>query len=206
MALAIAATCVSCVTQESASHNIMAIHKGMTMDEVLHLFNKPQYRRFNQEGEEWEYKITSLWNDDKMLVIQFEDQHVVGMDSYVVPAKESTNNVVTVDSNTSDEYDHHHFFSRRCSDEEFHQLYASMKSEAFNDDKMKLLALGVDHKLFTCEQAIKLMSQFSFSDERMDVLEILAPRIVDKERVSSIIKKYPLLDEDKIYALFMKSR
>lgn len=197
----------SCVTTRDASMNIMSIRKGMTMDEIYKLFDKPDCRRFNKEGEEWEYRNQDLWNAQyKVITVQFENQRVVGMDSFVEPFEAQTNTVDVSTSHPDINSDYYRTFSTKCTNEELKTLYHDMKEQAFDDRKMKILKLGVDHKLFTCKQAVKLMSVFSFKDDQMTALRILAPRITNKGRVGLILKQYPFLDDDKVYDLFMNRR
>lgn len=197
----------SCVTTQVTPVNVMAIHKGMTMDEIYKLFDKPDCRRFNKEGEEWEYRSQDLWNSEyKVVTVQFENERVVGMDSFVEPIETQTNKVDVSTKHPDINSGYYRAFSTRCTNEELKTLYHDMKEQAFDDRKMKILKLGVDHKLFTCKQAIKLMSVFSFKDDQMTALRILAPRITNKGRVGTILKQYPFLDDDKVYDLFMERR
>ena len=35
---------------------LLSIHKGMTQEEVTKLLGRPDYRRFDEQGEQWEYR------------------------------------------------------------------------------------------------------------------------------------------------------
>ena len=59
-----------------------SIEVGMTKDEVTAKMGKPQYRRFDGNRDEWEYR--SLLNNDDydVVVMQFYNDRVVSMDSF----------------------------------------------------------------------------------------------------------------------------
>ena len=59
-----------------------SIEVGMTKDEVTAKMGKPQYRRFDGNRNEWEYR--SLLNNDDydVVVMQFYNDRVVSMDSF----------------------------------------------------------------------------------------------------------------------------
>ena len=53
---------------------------------------------------------------------------------------------------------------------------------------MELLSVGVVNKYFTCKQTARLMSIFTWDDEKMKVLRMVSNRIVDRENGKEIIK------------------
>ena len=61
------------------------IQRGMTMEEVEKAMgSRPQFRRFDDLGEQWEYRRgPSIYNDDHVMVIDFRDGRVTGMYSFV---------------------------------------------------------------------------------------------------------------------------
>lgn len=197
---------VSCVTTKVSSIDIMSIRKGMTMDEILQMYDKPDYRRFNEQGEEWEYHTANVWKGNKIILVQFENERVVGMDSFVAPVENPTNPVDVSSNNPDINSDYIAIFSSKCTGEELNQVYKDMKDRPFDEDKLKVLRLSVSKKLFTMKQVIKILSTLSFPSSQMTALKILAPRITNKGRVSMLLKKYPLLDDDKVYDLLSNSR
>ena len=58
----------------------------------------------------------------------------------------------------------------------------SKKTKAFKDDQMELLSVGVVNNYFTCKQTARLMSIFTWDDEKMKVLRMISNRIVDREK------------------------
>lgn len=77
MALCSCSSLFTTVADKAAS-----IEVGMTKDEVTAKMGKPQYRRFDGNRDEWEYR--SLLNNDDydVVVMQFYNDRVVSMDSF----------------------------------------------------------------------------------------------------------------------------
>ena len=71
--------------------------------------------------------------------------------------------------------------------QDFQYLYKVIKKKSFNDDRLELLSVGVLDNYFTCRQCAKLMSIFSFDDNKLEALEIMAEHIVDRENMYLII-------------------
>lgn len=79
--LAIAlSSCASLFT--TVADKAASIEVGMTKEEVTAKMGKPQYRRFDGNRDEWEYR--SLLNNDDydVVVMQFYNDRVVSMDSF----------------------------------------------------------------------------------------------------------------------------
>ena len=51
---------------------------------------------------------------------------------------------------------------------------------------MELLSVGVVNNYFTCKQTARLMSIFTWDDEKMKVLRMVSNRIVDRENGKEI--------------------
>ena len=60
---------------------------------------------------------------------------------------------------------------------DFENLYKKVKNKAFKDDQMELLSVGVVNNYFTCKQTARLMSIFTWDDEKMKVLRMISNRI-----------------------------
>lgn len=69
----------SCSILSITNRQMMQIKEGMTLADVKKILGTPDYRRFNGEFEEWEYR----WS--KTHIIRFYDGEVSGMDSFATP-------------------------------------------------------------------------------------------------------------------------
>ncbi len=77
MALCSCASMFTNVADKAAS-----IEVGMTKEEVTSKMGAPQYRRFDGNRDEWEYR-TLLNNDDyDVVIMHFHNGRVVSLDSY----------------------------------------------------------------------------------------------------------------------------
>lgn len=59
-----------------------SIKVGMTKDEVTAKMGKPQYRRFDGNRDEWEYRELLNNDDYDVVVMQFYNDRVVSMNSF----------------------------------------------------------------------------------------------------------------------------
>lgn len=67
---------------------------------------------------------------------------------------------------------------------------------------MKLLRAGVENKYFTCRQCARMMSLYAFDDDRLEVLRLFAPRIVDKENYDVVERALDsLIERDKVASI-----
>ena len=62
-----------------------------------------------------------------------------------------------------------------------------MKNEPFKDDRMKLLNAALAGSDFTSAQCLQLTKLYTFDDDRMEIMKIMYPRIVDKEAFFTVI-------------------
>ena len=62
---------------------LLSIHKGMTQEEVTKLLGRPDYRRFDEQGEQWEYrKGEGLGRYGTTILIDFKNSLVSNLDSF----------------------------------------------------------------------------------------------------------------------------
>ena len=81
-------------------------------------------------------------------------------------------------------------------DASFSKLYNKVKKASFDDTKYDLLEVACLGCYFSSQQAVRLMKIFTFDDERMKVLRMVAPRIVDPQNAHDIRKIFTF-DSDK---------
>jgi len=73
----------SCTTMRSVQEKVMAVEKGMTKDQVLRILGTPTARNFTDDYEELEFRfVDSLYGTVKVVVVEFDNGRVVGMDSF----------------------------------------------------------------------------------------------------------------------------
>lgn len=169
-------TLVSCGIMKLSRDAMMEVEKGMHKTEVVNLLGQPDYRRFDKDWEEWEYR-----NAYTVLIIRMEDDRVVGMDSFNTDELKQQYPVYPLPPEAP--------YVQRSSldDPVFQTLYNRVVKEPFKDDQLKVLSAGVVNKRFTCEQCIKLMSIYTFDDDRLKVFDLVFPHIIDGENYQTIV-------------------
>ena len=78
-------------------------------------------------------------------------------------------------------------YNRVMNDQLFQTFYKEMKNEPFKDDRMKLLNAALAGSDFTSAQCLQLTKLYTFDDDRMEIMKIMYPRIVDKEAFCTVI-------------------
>ena len=78
-------------------------------------------------------------------------------------------------------------YNRVMHDQRFQTFYKEMKNEPFKDDRMKLLNAALAGSDFTSAQCLQLTKLYTFDDDRMEIMKIMYPRIVDKEAFFTVI-------------------
>ena len=78
-------------------------------------------------------------------------------------------------------------YNRVMNDQLFQTFYKEMKNEPFKDDRMKLLNAALAGSDFTSSQCLQLTKLYTFDDDRMEIMKIMYPRIVDKEAFFTVI-------------------
>lgn len=185
------------------------IETGMSPKEISALLGKPEYRRLNYELEEWEYRkfLNPLDGEATVIIVRFEDNHLVYMDSFKsserqipvnsTPATPPASTPIVVPVRPE-----HPAACRPTSEQQFNKFYNKVKERPFKDDKMKLLRAGVENKYFTCRQCARMMSLYAFDDDRLEVLRLFAPRIVDKENYDVVERALDsLIERDKVASI-----
>ena len=78
-------------------------------------------------------------------------------------------------------------YNRVMNDQLFQTFYKEMKNEPFKDDRIKLLNAALAGSDFTSAQCLQLTKLYTFDDDRMEIMKIMYPRIVDKEAFFTVI-------------------
>ena len=78
-------------------------------------------------------------------------------------------------------------YNRVMNDQLFQTFYKEMKNEPFKDDRMKLLNAALAGSDFTSAQCLQLTKLYTFDDDRMEIMKMMYPRIVDKGAFFTVI-------------------
>lgn len=198
--LAVCLALGSCGTTTNSA--LMKVHKGMAQSEVKRVLGTPDYRRFNPEGEQWEYLNENLLTGrNTVVVVDFVDGRVVNLDSFnarlPVPVAEVCPPVVEVVEPAPAPYvERPHregaLLPRRraMQPEDFDRLYNKVKQKDFRDEQLELLSVGVADRYFSCSQCARLLSIFTWDDDRIKALNMMIDRLVDRENGEQIARTF----------------
>ena len=83
--------------------------------------------------------------------------------------------------------------------EAFSDLLTSLKREAFGSDKLKILKTASQSSYFLVDQLVQLVDLFSFSNEKINVVEIIYPVTVDRANAYKIYSAFSFpADKEKV--------
>jgi hypothetical protein len=68
----------------------------------------------------------------------------------------------------------------------FQQLLGAVNNESFGRDKLRVVREAAKGQHFEVQQVVRLLGAFSFPGEQIQALEIVAPRILDRQNVFQI--------------------
>lgn len=82
------------------------------------------------------------------------------------------------------DYDRH---GRVMNEQLFRAFLNNVKKEPFADERMALIKTALANSDFTSAQCLQLTKLYTFDDDRMDIMKMMYPRIVDKEAFFTVI-------------------
>ncbi len=178
---------------------MMSVQKGMSRKEVSSILGKPDYRRFDHDVEEWEFIKNIADNAGwTTIIVSFIDGRVISMDSFrtdappppvtVYPSVEVNGNIPSLP---------HVTVGRGMNERDFQSLYNKVKSKPFKDDQLELLENGIGNRKLSCKQCVRMMSIYTFDDDKLKVLKILAPNIADRENYDQIIDALDFISSEE---------
>ena len=92
-------------------------------------------------------------------------------------------------------------------DASFSKLYNKVKKASFDDTKFDLLEVASLGCYYSCAQTVRMMKMFSFGDEQLKVLRMMAPRIIDPQNATDIYKVFSFDSEkEKAGEIMRRSR
>ena len=75
-------------------------------------------------------------------------------------------------------------------DADFSSLLSKMKSESFSDDQMRVLRTAAKNFNFNCGQITRILDSFSFSEDKLEALEITYPKVTDPQNNYTILDAF----------------
>lgn len=97
--------------------------------------------------------------------------------------------------------------ARAMDKSDFKLLYSLLKEEAFENGRIKMIRVACIGNCFTSSQCADMLSLFSFDSNKLQALEYLASRVVDKRACGVILKVFSFTsNRQKAETLLMGNR
>ena len=75
-------------------------------------------------------------------------------------------------------------------DKDFNMMVDIVKKASFEDKKIDVIRVACIGSYFSSEQCARLLSLLSFDDNKVEALEVIAPRLVESDNAEDILKKF----------------
>lgn len=172
------------------------LHEGMTKREVAAVLGNPEFRRYNNGIEQWEFHKTHFSGAETVILLDFRNDKVISFNTYDGNYPSPGYPPIAVcppapaGSNPSLPYP---------TDDEawFRKLYQRVKEKPFKDGRLNVIRDAARQSDFTCDEIIQLMKLFSFDDDQLEVLSILEPTIIDRQNVDRIINSMTFISGEE---------
>lgn len=189
--------------QMGAAKHFDRIRLGMTQQEVQALVGRPDLTRLDHSMEQWEYhwQKVPLLGDVLTTIVYFTDGRVTAHNTFIPHTQQLPQQPAPVlpmplqPDYPPTRYDPM-YMDEVMSDPDFDTFYRYVRGESFDDDRIKLLTVGCLSNYFTCSQCLRMMNIYNFDSDRMKVLRIMAPHIVDPHNATILISRFTF-DSDR---------
>ena len=196
---------------------IERIERGMSREQVTQVMGRPDTRSLAADGsEQWEYRRSDAGGTIYVTQITFYEGRVTRMDNHreaarlpertPYPSRPQQGGGYPGSGYPGEAYPgggyprgSYEAEQERRAEEAFSQFIRDIQSKPFDEDKFRLIRDVAQRNYFTTEQTIRVLSLFSWDDEKFKVLTILAPRIRDSFNAHRIVDLFTW-DDDKARA------
>ena len=87
---------------------------------------------------------------------------------------------------------------------DFKLLRSLLKEESFDNGRIKMIRVACIGNYFTSNQCADMLSILSFDSNRLEALEYIAPRVIDKHACDVILKEFSFVsNREKAEALLI---
>lgn len=156
---------------------LMDINRGMTKEDVVNILGIPVYRSFNMTEEEWSYEIAQSLSEYINIRILFRNDKVIQMTSGSMKKISKT-----IDTHSDDD--------------KIEKLYNRIKEKHFDKERLEVLEFNIGRTYLNCKQAVHILSLFSFEENKINALKLIASKITDIENYEIILDVFFFNEEE----------
>ncbi len=207
MTIALSCMMMLSVCVEASAKVRKTVERGMTKDEVTAILGNPKLTSFDAFGDRWQYESQNIFTGDtKYTIVMFDlSGRVVGLDTYVKefqringnnansqhPAPQPVQPVQSVRP-LPPAYNPSMNGGYVCNLDEalFSKFYNKVRNASFNNEKFDLIEVASLGCWYSCGQVARTMRLFTFDNDRLKALRLMAPRIVDPQNSSEIYRLF----------------
>ena len=179
---------------------MLAIKKGMTMDEVSYVMGKPNYRSFIDNSEEWSYVGNSEHYLSSVILVRFTDGKVMSMNSfekptYTLPEQNAKGDVTFGAAGST---------NMACSRTDFDKFYESLRPWGGLSTCINMIERELPSMTISSAEALKLVNLFTSTDDKKKVAKIAYPRVSDPSCFDIVIDSFTFLSDQNELKEFIK--
>ena len=187
------------------------IERGMTKQQVTALLGVPLTSSFDEFGDIWMYKEWRgpfVGGSDVRIYVMFDmTGKVVGCDERTIESNQREEINSQVYSNgvpriNQQVYPHG---LHGLNDRDFSTLYKKVSDASFDKDKKDLIEVASLGCYYSCNQCAKILSIFSFDDDKLAVFKLMASHIIDLQNMHIIYRQFTFDDAKKTVSDILQS-
>lgn len=181
------------------------VQRGMTKEEVTEIMGRPKATNFDNYGEQWEFHKTELIGDEHVILVNFDRSGRVSAYRDMVFPKGSSIDPRTYGPmlpsygsypmdglpGTGGPYG-----VCAMSGQDFNILLEKLRQARFDDDRYTLLEVATLGCYYTCTQGGQLLGIFTFNDDKLRALRLIARHIVDPQNAPAVTHTFTF-DSDR---------
>ncbi len=188
---------VMTLTACGLQRGINELNLGMSKAEVTRILGKPDLRNLNASEEVWQYFVSPYIGVTDTYTISFKNERLSSLNS--VRKKESPQSVPVIipepdvkiyPQSRIPERSRYEQRAQEEAEQEFKEFLARIKRQTFTKDMIAYVRDAARYQKFSSLQVKRILQLFSWDSERLDVLRVLAPSMMDGYKVHEIIETF----------------
>ena len=170
---------------------------GMSKAEVTRILGKPDLRNLNASEEVWQYFVSPYIGETDTYTISFKNERLSSLNS--VRQKESPQSVPVIipepdvkiyPQSRIPERSRYEQRAQEEAEKEFKEFLSRVKRQTFTKDMIAYVRDAARYQKFSSLQVKRILQLFTWDSERLDVLRVLAPVMMDGYKVHEIIETF----------------
>lgn len=211
------AVTVACIIMLTLSISAIAkikkpvIERGMTKQQVTALLGTPLTSSFDEFGDIWMYKEWRgpfVGGSDVRIYVMFDmTGKVVRCDERTIESNRQEEINSQVSSNGVPRINRQVYPQglHGLNDRDFSTLYEKVSNASFDKDKKDFIEVASLGCYYSCNQCAKILSIFSFDDDKLAVFKLMASHIIDLQNMHIIYRQFTFDDAKKMVSDILQS-